>query len=72
MPIVGAAASSGLIFETPFLAARAKPAAPVSIRINPFVKYARPKIVPAAKGARAKPSAVSSKASAVVVAIPKA
>ena len=72
MPIVKAAAPSGLIFETPFLSARAKPSAPVSLRTSPFVKWARPKIVPAPKSAPAKSSAVGSIASAVVVAIPKA
>ena len=68
----GVAASRILIFETPFLAARAKPGPPASIRSSPFVKYARPKPAPGAPRVRAISKASGSSASAAVPAVPKA
>ena len=68
----GVAAPRVLIFETPFLAARAKPGPPVSIRSSPFVKYVRPKVGPGARRVRAVSKASGSSASAAVPPLPTA
>ena len=68
----GIAAPRMLIFETPFLVARAKPGPPASIRSSPFVKWARPKVGPGARRVRAVYKASGSSASAAVPPVPKA
>ena len=68
---VGVAAPPRLVFETAFVGARAKPAAPFSIRVSPYVKYSRPKLTVASKRIPAPASASGSKASAVIHPVPK-
>ena len=68
----GVTAPRLLIFETPFLAARAKPGPPASIRSSPFVKWARPKVGPGARRVRVVSKASGSSASAAVPPVPKA
>ena len=54
----GDAAPPRVSLETAFSSARAKPAAPVTLRVNPFAKYARPKTGPTIQ--RVRVSAASS------------
>ena len=66
----GDGAPRRVLFETAFSSARAKPAAPVTLRVNPSAKYARPKIGLAIPRVRASSSSGSS-GSGVVHPVPK-
>ena len=66
----GDAAPPRVLFETAFSSARAKLAASVTLRVNPFAKYARPKTGPTIPRVRASASSGSS-ASGVVHPVPK-
>ena len=72
VPVGGGATAAPprVLFETAFSSARAKLVAPVTLRVNPFAKYARPKIGLAIPRVRASASSCPS-ASGVVHPVPK-